>query len=594
MITKYKNHIIVVAECIAVLIFALSFVYIRGCVGASRKKTGGECVDEGQTRQVDCSPGETGRIFQVCKSKTWVETFNDCKNSCTVTAFESNVLPLLKNKCVSCHAGFGEYATAKVKIDDFIKRTSLPPGDAQRMPKAPNAPLSADEKAVFQEWKKDGLKDACPDSAENTNPHLDFDYVETAILLDLNKLSTADQRDARYVLTTHKSDEKANQTVLKEFERGVNKAVNSMSFGRDVVLGESIDQYKTIFRYFLRDLKLDAKDWNYVENADEVNLESFTNSGVLIKQLSGTRKAWLHADSFVLAANRADVYFLIRKLPATRDELLKQLGADFDREQDDFTALFLGFADSPISLNKPRLIVRVDSNDGEFWETFDSDQNKFNDDRNVFKKPLLKSSSGKANYIFDASESIFSLPNGLHGYYLSNAAGQRQNAAPQTVVRDTASPFSSEIQAALSCYRCHHNGYIAAEDEVRAHVDLNAAQFDLNDVDQVDALYREPKGSFEEDNKRYNESLSRMGISPDDNDPISAVGDNIRRNFSAEAVAALLFLTKEGFIAGLERSAQGRQELGSLLSGGTVTAGTLFEVLPDLLKDLRIGQNPFP
>jgi hypothetical protein len=474
----------------------------------------------------------------------------------------------------------------------MIRRVGLPDSDGQRMPKAPNPALSEDEKALFSEWKADGFLPTCEDGAKNNNPHLDSNYVEDALDQDLEGLSSADQKDARYLIISHKSDEGADLKVLKQFVAGIQKATNSLSFAREISLAQPVDQYKTIYRLSLRDLKLSAADWKLIEDHELVNLESFTNKGLLLKQLTGARKPWLHIDSFAFSANQPDVYYQLRKLPKTENELFAQLGVNFNQELQDLTALHVGFANSPIALNKNRLITRFDADDGELFITFDVDANQNSADRNLFQFPLLKSASGKANFRFDASEFIFSLANGLHGYFLANAQGQRVNAAPLTVVADNISPFSPEIKAGISCYRCHSGGYIKAKDEVKAHVDENAALFDLADVDFVDELYRDPTADFNRDNAIYAAALSKMGIDISEPDPVNLTADNLRRNMNAQAVAALLLLTKEEFLEGLNRSAEGRQQVGSLLTGGEITFQQLVATLPILIRDLRLGQNP--
>lgn len=594
MINKYKNFIFIAAEIILAVLFILSLIYVRGCVNAASKKvalTQG-CSKEGEVIQNSCPDGQNGRIFEICKNGKYEETYNDCKASaCSIVAFDQ-LSPLITQKCVSCHTGFDTYDVAKVKIDEMIRRINLDPANSQRMPKQPNDPLSKDEKALFQGWKDGGLTKNCPDSAQNANPHLDLNYVENSIETDLEALSSSDQVQARYLITSHKSDEGANTDVLGQFTNAVQKSINSLSFSRDIVAAKPIDTYHTVFRFLLRDLKLSEADWLLIEAADPVNFESFTNQGQLIKQLTKTRKPWFEVDSFAFTSNQASTYYAIRKLPSNLLNLYKQLGVNFDKELTDLTALFVGFANSPIALNKNRLLVRVDSNDGELYQTFDTDNTQISNDRNLFSFPLLKSASGNANFKFDASELIFSLPNGLHGYFLSDAKGNRLNAAALTIVADNISPFSPEIRTSLSCTRCHNGGYIHAKDEVKAHVDENAAFFSLDDVDFVDQLYRNPEPSFNGDNDSYAQSLSRMGIAVGDPDPINVAADNLRRNVNAEQVAALLLLTKQEFLDGLNRSAQGRQQIGSLLTGGEITFQQLQATLPILFKDLRIGVNP--
>jgi hypothetical protein len=582
----------IIASLLAVVFM---FLGIRSCVAKKNKEQVAECTKDGDVRQLTCDVSGPGRIFQICKAGKWVETFNDCKKeACSETVFDRDVKPLFQSKCVSCHTGWDTYDNAKAKAPHFIERTSRADGAAGRMPQAPKEPLSQEDKDKFKLWQEDGLLESCPGSAENTNPQLDLDYVETAILADLNVMSSADQLQARYLITSHKSNERAAPDVLKQFERAVNKSLNNLSFARDIVLAVPIDQYTTVYRFLLRDVRLNTSDWKIVEDADKLGFESFTNQGVLIKSLTKARLPWMILDGFAFFSNQAPTYYALRKLPATEGELFHQLGVNFDRELNDFSALFVGFSDSPIALNKNRLIVRVDSNDGELWQSFDTRLNQPDPEANLFKFPLLNSPSGNANFKAAASEYIFSAPNQLHMYYLANARGDRQDKAPIDIVKNTnAGSFSAEIEAGNSCLLCHAQGYLKNNDEVLAAVRDNAVSFpDLRDVEFVEQFYRDPEPVFDADNLLYTQALAKMGISPTEKDPINLAIDNLRRNLDSKAVAALLLLSEETFLDGLSRSAEARQQVGALLGGGQITFEQLVAALPVIIRDLRLFANP--
>ncbi len=593
MPTKYKNLIFIISEIILIVLFALSVVYVRGCVKASGKKSSGkECSSEGEVKQLSCPGGASGRIFQICKSGKYEESFNDCQQSgCSQVVFDRDVSPILSSSCKSCHPGFDTLEIATQRIDHFIARTSLDDGNVSRMPKAPNEPLSQAEKDIFSGWKDDGLLPSCPD--ETSIPHIDLNYLEEAMLSDINSLNEGTQAETRWLVMSHKSNEGAKLAELKAFIAAINKGINSISTGRSIVLSKPIDDNKTIYRFNLNDIKLTVAAWNLIEANDPINFESNTNIGALLKGLTNSKKPWMTIDAFLLSANKAQVYYNILKIPAYRDDLLAKEGVNFDAQLDNFQALFVGFANSPISLNKNRLLTRFDSNNGAFWLTFDTN-NIAAADKNLFEFPLLKSASGKADFNSDASEAIFGLANGLHAYALFNKAGQRQDAAPLVVVAHNVNPPANpEIKASVSCYRCHHAGFIVKGDEVANAVNETAAQRDLDDVDLVNALYRDPKEAFEKDNLSYVQALAQIGVSPEDPDPVSVAVDNLtERTLDANAVSSLLFLTKEEFIDGLSRSAEGRAQVGSLLTGGSITFSQLVASLPVIYRDLRIGANP--
>lgn len=571
---------------------------MRGCAAGHNKETlspPAQCTTENEVRKASCPTGQTGNPLEICKDGQWVSSFKGCKAggaACTQTVFDRDVAPLITAKCVSCHPGFNTLDTAKSKIDNFIARTALADGDSNRMPKSPNAPLSQAEKDIFNSWKKDGLLPSCPDTSAN-NPPVSLNDLETTIQADLGTISPGDQVTTRYLITSHKSNEGATAKVLTSFGLAVQKGINNMSSGRLMVAAKAVDKIQTIFRFNLNDLKLTSADWDLIEKADPVNLESFTNLGVLIKGITRTKKPWMSVDAFVISSNTAAVYHAIHKIPSDLNTFLGLQGVNQNTQIANFEALEVGFANSPISLNKNRLLARFDSTFGAFWQTFDTN-GTVSADRNFFNFPLLKSASGTATAKFDASEILFSLPNGLMGSALFDAQGKRLDFAALNVVAHNVNPPSDPtIKNAISCHRCHNAGFIPKKDEIKASVIENASQFQSIDVDQVTQIFRDPASVFTADNNEIAAALSKVGISVQDPDPISIANDNLsERNLDAKAVASFLLLTPQQFIDGLSGSAQGRAQVGQLLTGGTITFSQLVASLPVILKDLRIGQEP--
>lgn len=78
--------------------------------------------------------------------------------------YEANVKPLVEAKCTPCHlpakggnkAPLDTYAGNVKYIDDAIRRIQLAPTERGFMP-FKHAALSAEEIAVFKNWKEQGL-----------------------------------------------------------------------------------------------------------------------------------------------------------------------------------------------------------------------------------------------------------------------------------------------------------------------------------------------------------------------------------------------------------------------------------------------------
>ena len=82
----------------------------------------------------------------------------------------------------------------------------------------------------------------------------------------------------------------------------------------------------------------------------------------------------------------------------------------------------------------------------------------------------------------------FSLPNGLQGYLLADAAGRRIDKAPTDVVKDPRSRDGAVVTG-VSCMACHVRGMIAKDDQIRDHVATNPGTFPKGEAEDVRALY---------------------------------------------------------------------------------------------------------
>jgi len=217
--------------------------------------------------------------------------------------------------------------------------------------------------------------------------------------------------------------------------------------------------------------------------------------------------------------------------------------------------------------------------------------------KDLFNFPLLLGTGGnsQANFTADAAETIWQLPNGLQGYALWDGVGNRVDFADPNVVIDTQTPLGNKvINNANSCSRCHNQGLIPFIDQVRAHVNANAAQFIANDVRLVNDVYKGAAANaaqFKVDNKQYSAALAKLRID-EGPDPMNVVTDRFLENWTLNQAAAFLFLTPEEFEQAVNTSPAAKQAIGTLLTGGTVTFVQFTGVLQQLIADAALFQDP--
>ena len=558
-----------------------------------------ECGDTkiGQTKATLCPDKKSNKI-EAC-TEAGLVTAIECPSpptgvECNKTTF-AEVKPILTSKCVSCHQGYDSYETAKGKGKDYVARINLPASSPQRMPKAPNPELPANEKDLFKKWQLDGFLEKCGETQKPVQESsINFDQIEGAIIDKLNQLSEETRLNSRFLVMSHKVDQGSTSSDMELFFSATTKTANSLNkLSKRLTKPERFGPSNSIVRINLEDYELNRKDWDNIIAADPLKLESFTNKGKVIKFLTQNLRPWMHFDNFVDTTQRnSKLYHALLGTPATFAELVRYLGVNFAGDFLNFKAQLIGTNRSPLSL-KNRLISRHDSVDGYFWVTYDTDGLK-NNRQNLFEFPLLKETGSKQVFDFQAGEVIYSLPNGLQAYALFNNKGERQDVAPVNIVRDVESPISPEIRNASSCHRCHNGGIIPTVDEVRDHVLKNASEFKANDVEIVKVLYRDAAANvatFKGDNDAFVQALANIGIKPGV-DPMNYATDRLLLNWDLNQTASFFFVTKEEFVQLLNQSAAGRAQVGNLLSGSSITYDQFVTILPQLIKDLRLFQEP--
>lgn len=178
---------------------------------------------------------------------------------------------------------------------------------------------------------------------------------------------------------------------------------------------------------------------------------------------------FVRADWFVAVASRPPLYHSLLELPEkaqTLEGLLKvDVEGDFLRDK----LARGGFATSGIS-SQNRLVDRHTSAHGGYWKSYDFKKNEGTG--NLFRFPLgpvfADNPFPRQAFEHAGGEIVFSLPNGLQGYFLTGAKGERIDAGPIEVVSDSLKTSgTAAIVNGLSCMACHQRGMMPFKDTVR-------------------------------------------------------------------------------------------------------------------------------
>lgn len=448
-------------------------------------------------------------------------------------ALQQDADGLIEQHCRNCHGPGTTFASAFLTgdiIDLAHNGAAVKPGNAEgsllyesaasnRMPKGKK--MTAEELATLAAWIN-ALKQPDAPAVQIVQASTEPAPVEIlprfvggstnetylAAVEDLRQVDDYDKIFIRYFsfeyMPLPKIDcalSEGDRNPVQYFHAGLNKLINSVSRSNRV---EPISAVKgtngALVRIDLRDYGWTADDWT------SLTLGEFNHGGA---EAGFDEAAWLdlaplypysvdpssdpflkvlsqethsvvpimRADWFARFATEAPYYDMLLRHPANILELERRMGVDVDANIQGQRVVRAGFNPGASGVSDHnRLIERHElSGGGYYWKSYD-----FGGD--IGPQSLLKHPDGPASvhnlpsrtegFQHDGGEMIFTLPNGMQGYYLSTADGDRLLVGPTSVVSFRNKPIGKgvEITNARSCMDCHENGTIHKSDQIRDYV----------------------------------------------------------------------------------------------------------------------------
>ena len=353
-------------------------------------------------------------------------------------------------------------------------------------------------------------------------------------------------------------------SILQEYRKGLSKLVNSLSWGSVVTNPQPIDPEGTILYIDLRHYEWDANDaWTTIESEYPYHIafDAPTQNGLKaqLSRLQTEMKADIpsvHADWFIAKASLPPLYHDILSLPFTDRELETRLEVDVIRNILNAPGVRVwraGTNNSGVS-NNNRVIERHTSRYGAYWKSYDFAGSVGT--QNIFTHPL--------SFTHDGGEVVFNLPNGLQGYYITNATGFRLDDAPINIVSNPAASDPT-VRNGLSCFGCHTEGVKTFEDEVRSVIESNTTP--AYDKEQALRIYVEQSKMdvhLQADMNRYQAALEATGGGFGDIEPISRFHEVYQGPVNLAYAAAVVGLEPQVFLEKI-RVNRGLQNIGLLV-----------------------------
>lgn len=427
------------------------------------------------------------------------------------------------------------------------------------------------------------------------------EFVSTADVLrairdDLEKTPKTSRPLRRYFTLTHLHNHPGvDDAELRLHAAALSKALNSLSWERRLVLPEAVGASGTVFAVNLDELGWDEAKWQAIVAAYPYGLHYRLVTNDQIRKLAEEIAALtaddrsgplvhVRADWFAVTATRPPLYHTLLDIPETLDALEEKIGVDADANFLNDQLIRAGFAESGVSVAN-RAVEWHAAETGYYWKSFDFAEDRI--DGNLFQQPLgpkfKDNTFDDFAFIHDGGEMIFSLPNGMQAYLLTDGDGHRIDEGPIAVVQDSARTAGTPVVVnGISCMHCHVKGTIPFRDTVRDGLGLfGEARL------KVLKLYP-PQERLDEqlaaDSRRFMDALDQAlrpylltGADEDRTldefpEPIGVVARRYHRNLSLTDAAAELDLQDSEHLstairAGNELRTAG---LGPLADGGTI------------------------
>jgi hypothetical protein len=416
----------------------------------------------------------------------------------------TEIAAILQSRCSACHtygqgdlAGWGSVLDLSRMVDAEIVVPGNPANSrmidrvqvrGDMPPKGDRVP--ADEVDKLRSWIS-SLKRPAP------SPRTDEDILDT-ISADVNRQRSFNS-DFRYFSLAHFVDLGRPEKEVTTAKNVLAFTVNSLSRKGNIVAMVPIDSQNSIYRVRLSDLGWSAALWDELTSFYPYCLASDVVGHQALYTQLGTEAPFVRADWLFDTATRAPLYDTLINLPKNLDDAGKQLGVDIN---DDINHLGLAEPDNLVRFAVKRSGVALHNRMAErhlgaagqyLWISYDFKSDAGRQD--VFANPLGPDRVDENKFVHtfqnDAGEVIFTMPNGMQGYMLVNAAGDTIAAADTAIVRDIRRP-NAVVENGISCFGCHGNGGMIRPrntDEISKYINGHVGDFQRNEFNELTVLY---------------------------------------------------------------------------------------------------------
>lgn len=376
---------------------------------------------------------------------------------------------------------------------------------------AQEPPPTADDVAAVRTWIS-GLprRPTCQDRRPVTTAD------QTSALTQIVEAKAEDPSKLRFVSIAHLHNGCVRFGALAAYRQAIVRLFNSLSWKPAPVPVTAVDSARTLFKINLDDLGWLSEHWERIMQAGIDPLGLAAPLAAEVTRPFGTAVPIARADWLAETVLAAPLYFDVLGLPGTGPEILKILRVDATRQA--ATAGGLRAVARPSGFStQPALMERIGTPTGPLWQAYHSFARETGSD--LTERAARPVGEAVPHH---ASRGMFTLPNGLPGFYIVGQRGDRLDALPPDIALPSVSTHG-EVRGGLDCFACHGQG---------------PAQRDLSGLPQP------VTEAIAGDRKAVVAALRKIGVDPDLKldgvEPVVALANAYARPVDASRVAAEL------------------------------------------------------
>lgn len=417
---------------------------------------------------------------------------------------------------------------------------------------------------------------------------------------DLSGLDLAVQPFTRYVSLAHLHNAGQCAPELALAREAFAKLVNALSDQPNIVAPAAVGGDALLLRIDLRDYGWDVEisggdmqvfpdTWELIARQNPHAVQHPGELAQAIADATATDLPLLPVDAVIAAAALPPLYYDALRAPTTlaalemqlEVDLAEQLADEMASDPDDVARATLRVSDV-VDFNRvlDRHQLATDSA-AALWRTHD-----FTGDVGM-QDPFLH----PFEFADDASEVLFSLANGLHGYMIVNPDGDRLDTMPIQIEHDFMFPDTA-VRAGLSCMGCHTQGLLKANDDLRFDLDNGQLEqvFDEVTKDQirnVNPIREAMDQLMDADIQRFTDALALAGVTLGPLEPVTTVFVDFEAPVDLTRAAAELHLPVDELAASLG-------VLPNALAGladGTVSRAVFSDSFAESVCALELGKT---